>query len=169
MDAISADALSPRGLVLDQEGHIAGKRQLAQPEIQGGVGLGRILAKQDTGHVRSLDDFGQGSFDHRRTCRRKREVEPTGRRRFSHFAASTCLSLRNGAVLSVSVSNHAGRGAVNFRPAPTRRSTAGVRVGSNWLLTIGATFTTLSHGRPVEGAKVATPSQGRRGRRGEGT
>jgi hypothetical protein len=43
--------------------------------------------------------------------------------------------------------------------AAARRSTTGVRVGSNCLLTIGATFTTLSHGRPVEGAKVAGPSQ----------
>src|SRR5262245_45647291 len=80
MDAISADTLSARGVVLNEQGHVVGKRQLAQPEIKSGVGLGTLLAKQDAGHVRRLDDFGQESFDHRRTCRRKREIQPTGRR-----------------------------------------------------------------------------------------
>jgi hypothetical protein len=59
MDAISADALSARGVVLNEQGHVVGKRQLAQPEIKSGVGLdGPLLAKQDAGHVRRLDDFG---------------------------------------------------------------------------------------------------------------
>jgi hypothetical protein len=158
MDAISADAPSARGVVLDQEGYIAGERQLTQPEVQSGVGLGTILAKQDASHICKLDDFGQRSFDRERSVGRKREVEPTGRRRFSHFAASACLSLRNGAVWSVSVSNHAGRGTVNVAQAATHRINGGGKGRSNCLLTIGATFTTLSHGRPVEGAKAATPS-----------
>src|SRR5512144_2361580 len=117
MDAISADAPSARSVVLDQEGYIAGERQLTQPVVQAGVGT--ILAKQDASHIRKLDDFRQRSFDHGRSVGRKREVEPTGRRRFSHFAASACLSLRNRAVWSVSVSNHAGRGTVNVAQAAT--------------------------------------------------
>ena len=38
MDAISADALSARGVVLDQQSHIARLRQLAEPRIQGRIG-----------------------------------------------------------------------------------------------------------------------------------
>jgi hypothetical protein len=134
MDAISADAPSARGVVLDQEGYIAGERQITQPEVQSGVGLGTILAKQDASHICKLDDFGQRSFDRERSVGRKR------------------------AVWSVSVSNHAGRGTVNVAQAATHRINGGGKGRSNCLLTIGATFTTLSHGRPVEGAKAATPS-----------
>src|SRR5262245_47848045 len=54
-------------------------------------------------------------------------------------------------------------------PAATRRSTSGVKVGSNCLLTIGATFTTLSHGRPVEGAEDRHAIHGGKADRGEGT
>src|SRR5215510_5746763 len=54
-------------------------------------------------------------------------------------------------------------------PAATRRSTSGVKVGSNCLLTIGATFTTLSHGRPVEGAEDRHAVHRGKADRSEGT
>src|SRR5262245_27566756 len=54
-------------------------------------------------------------------------------------------------------------------PAATRRSTSGVKVGSNCLLTIGATFTTLLHGRPVEGAEDRHAVHGGKADRSEGT
>jgi hypothetical protein len=155
MDAISADAPSARGVVLDQEGYIAGERQLTQPEIQRGVGLGTILAKQDASYIRKLDDLGQRSFDRGRSVGRKREIEPTGRRRSSHFAASACLSLRNGAVLSVSVSNHAGRGAVNVRPG-CHPSINGGGVGEEQLL--------VDHWRDLHHIVTWSPSRGSEGR-----
>jgi hypothetical protein len=155
MDAISADALSARGVVLDQEGYIASERQLAQPEVKSGVGLGAILAKQDASHIRKLDDFGQRSLDRGRSVGRKREIEPTGRRRFSHFAASACLSLRNGAVLSVSVSNHAGRGAVNVRQGRYPSVDDKGRVGVQLL---------VDHWRDVHHIVTWSPSRGSEGR-----
>src|SRR5262245_30184367 len=55
-------------------------------------------------------------------------------------------------------------------PAATRRSTSRVnKGGSNCLLTIGATFTTLSHGRPVEGAEDRHAVHGGKADRSEGT
>jgi hypothetical protein len=132
MDAVSAYALGAPRVVFYQQRHIARVRQLAQPEIQGLVNVGSILAKQNAGNVSHGQGFGQGSLGCGRRPRRKREVEPARWRGFSHLAASACLSLRDGAVLSVSVSNHAGRGAVNVRrPAAARRSTAGVTAGGS--------------------------------------
>ena len=44
MDAISADALSARGVVLNQKSHVARRRQLAEPRIQGRIGLAPALS-----------------------------------------------------------------------------------------------------------------------------
>jgi hypothetical protein len=104
MDAISADALSARGVVLNQKSHIARHRQLSEPRIQGRVGLG-ACAQQHASHVGRIQGFSQESLDRRGRARGKHEVEPATRRSFSHHAASTCVSLRNDAVLSVFVAN----------------------------------------------------------------
>jgi hypothetical protein len=117
MDAVSADALSARGVVLNQKCHVVRLRQRTQPNVEGSVGIASIPAKQNASNIGYTQCFRQGALDCGRKSRRKREVEPARRRCFSHVAASACLSSRIGAVLSVSVSNHAGRGAVNVRPA----------------------------------------------------
>src|SRR6476469_3105710 len=161
MDAVSADALSARGVVLNQKCHVVRLRQRTQPNVEGSVGIASIPAKQNASNIGYTQCFRQGALDSGRKSRRKREVEPARRRSFSHVAASACLSPRIGAVLSVSVSNHAGRGAVNVRPATIRRLTAGVtRGGSKYVLTNGIAVTTLSHSRCAEGARIAAPSKG---------
>jgi hypothetical protein len=104
MDAISADALSARGVVLNQKSHIARHRQLAEPRIQGRIGRG-AGAQQQASNVSRVQGFGQGSLDRGGKARREHEVEPATRRSFSHHAAPTCVSLRNDAVLSVFVAN----------------------------------------------------------------
>jgi hypothetical protein len=155
MDAVSADALSARGVVLNQKCHISRDRQLAEPRIQGRVGRG-AGAEQHARHVGGIQGFGQGSLDRGGGARRKHEVKPATRRSFNHHAASTCLSLRNDAVLSVFVAN---RWLRHFMLAArhSEKNAEGRGRGGNSLLNNVIAVTTLSRSRPVEGAKADPP------------
>jgi hypothetical protein len=58
MDAVSACALGAPGVALCQQGHVARPSQFAQPQIQGRVDAGSILAKQNASNVSHVQDFG---------------------------------------------------------------------------------------------------------------
>jgi len=160
MDAISPDALSARGVVLNQKSHIARHRQLAEPRIQGRIGRGGG-AQQQTSNVGRIQGFGQGSLDAGGRVCRKHEKEPATRRSFSHHAASTCVSLRNDAVLSVFVANRWPR-LFMLAARHSAEKAEGRGRGGNSLLKNVMAVATLSRSRPVEGACADPP-----GNRGE--